>query len=87
MIRLTPELLSDPDESCRDPRRAVVRLTVRDKDARRRSERRGHLVMAALVAFAAVVLWRAGWFGGGNVYDNATLGERRTAAQEAGERG
>lgn len=81
MIRLSDELLADPDESCNDPRRAVVRLTVRDQDDRvRRAERRGWALLCLLILLTTVGgLWGA--------WDRQPMGEQRTHAQEVQERG
>lgn len=80
MIRLHSELY-DPDESCNDPRRAVVRLPARDADdRRRRAERRSYVLLALLaLAVSTLGLWGA--------WDRQPMGEARTERQQEVERG
>lgn len=81
MIRLSDELLADPDESCNDPRRAVVRLTVRDRDDRdRRAERRGWVLLFLLILLTTF----GGLYG---AWDRQPMGEGRTERQQEVERG
>lgn len=82
VIRLSDDLLADPDESCNDPHRAVVHLTVRDQDdrVRRRAERRGWALLCLLILLTTF----GGLYG---AWDRQPMGEARTHAQEAGERG
>lgn len=62
--------------------------TMAERDARRESaHRRGQWILVSLAVFVAVVLWQGGWLGGRNVFDAQPMGERRTPAQEARERG